>query len=277
MPFTNEVIGTNGVLIRNWLQSNNYVPGVSGWQITKAGAAEFNNGTFRGSIEVGSLTGQHFIVNNPSTGDVIDIYDSSNRLDFYISSIGKLVSQNAGSSPGLSLAIQGPTLSWDDSSVVLAAGPSIGIDSGNSGTQRSGLFMNSGVPYPLSSQLQLDLISDSGGHLYAMANQRGVFGSLIQNDGGAFNNGVNTLFHAGSYVGTTSDAFGDAVIAHGCSFTPKFCVFSTWDYASTAPIWWVTLWGNGMDATNFRVYIRGGNGNPPPSGTSFGLQAFFIG
>lgn len=277
MPFTNEVIGTNGVLIRNWLQSANYVAGVSGWQITKAGNAEFNNGTFRGSIEVGPNPGAHFVVNNPSTGDIIDVYDSANHLDFSINSSGQLLSQNAGSSPGLSLAIQGPTLGFNDSTVNLNAGPSIGIDSGNSGAQRSGLFLNSGVPFPLGSQLQLDLIADSAGKLYAMANQRGVFGSLIQNDGGAFNGGANTLFHSGSYVGTTSDAFGNAAIAHGCSFTPKFCVFSTWDYASTAPIWWVTLWANGMDATNFRVYIRAANGNPPAAGTSFGLHAFFIG
>lgn len=276
MPFTNEVIGTNGVLIRNWLQSANYVSGVSGWQITKAGNAEFNNGTFRGSIEVGPNPGAHFVVNNPSTGDIIDVYDSSNRLDFSIDSTGQIVSQNAGSSPGLSLAIQGPTLSFNDTNFNLNAGPGVGIDAGGS-PLRSGLFLTSGVPYPLGSQLQLDLIADSSSNLYAMINQRGVFGSVMQNDGGTFNGGANTLHHSGSYVGTTSDAFGNAAIAHGCSFTPRYCVFSTWDYASTAPIWWVTLWGNGMDATYFRVYIRQGNGNPPASGTSFGLQAFFIG
>lgn len=36
------------------LQSDNYDPGVEGWQITGDGNVEFNDGTFRGDIEVGN-------------------------------------------------------------------------------------------------------------------------------------------------------------------------------------------------------------------------------
>ena len=39
------------------IYSDNYVAGSAGWQITKAGAAEFNTGTFRGAVNVGAYTG----------------------------------------------------------------------------------------------------------------------------------------------------------------------------------------------------------------------------
>lgn len=53
MPFTSPVVA--GVqLVRNAIQSQNFVTGVSGWQISRNGNAEFNSGTFRGSLVIGS-------------------------------------------------------------------------------------------------------------------------------------------------------------------------------------------------------------------------------
>ena len=40
--------------IGNIIQSTNYVPGVSGWNINKTGVAEFYSGTFRGTVLVGT-------------------------------------------------------------------------------------------------------------------------------------------------------------------------------------------------------------------------------
>jgi len=270
MPFSNEVIGTNGALIRNWMKSENYVAGSSGWQIKKDGTAEFNNGTFRGSIEVGPNPGQHFIVNNTATGDVVDIYDSSNTLVAKIDKFGEIITTSGNDSA----LMFGNGYNFVD----FAAPPgSYGGMTGFSRNTGSQVIIDSGRKSGgLSSNIFFqDDVNGLGGVPRLLAQQRGMSqGSLMQTD--SFSNN-NSYFHGGSYVGTTSDAFGNAAIAHGCSFTPKFCVFSTWDYASTAPIWWVTLWASGMDATNFRVYIRNGSGNPPASGTSFGLQAFFIG
>jgi hypothetical protein len=43
--------------IGNVIQSSNYVAGSTGWKIDKAGNPEFNVGTFRGAVNVGSYTG----------------------------------------------------------------------------------------------------------------------------------------------------------------------------------------------------------------------------
>lgn len=88
MPFTNEVVGGNGVLIRNAMQSQNFVSGVSGWQITKSGNAEFNSGTFRGQITSGSNPGRHVIINDQSNGWPLEVYDSSNNLIYSINNFG---------------------------------------------------------------------------------------------------------------------------------------------------------------------------------------------
>ena len=48
------VAGT--VLIREDIESQNYVTGVSGWAIFANGDAEFNNGIFRGQLTAGSIT-----------------------------------------------------------------------------------------------------------------------------------------------------------------------------------------------------------------------------
>lgn len=51
MPFTNPIVGGR-VLIREAIQSPDYAPGVAGWTINRDGSAEFNNGVFRGDLEV---------------------------------------------------------------------------------------------------------------------------------------------------------------------------------------------------------------------------------
>lgn len=53
MPFTSPVVA--GVqLVRNAIQSQNFVTGISGWRISRNGDAEFNSGTFRGSLVIGT-------------------------------------------------------------------------------------------------------------------------------------------------------------------------------------------------------------------------------
>jgi hypothetical protein len=51
MAFNNPIIGSGGTLIRQNIKSDNYVPGVSGWQITRDGDAEFSGVVVRGLIE----------------------------------------------------------------------------------------------------------------------------------------------------------------------------------------------------------------------------------
>lgn len=61
MPFTSPVVA--GVqLVRNAIQSQNFVTGVAGWRIARDGSAEFNNGTFRGNVIVGPTSSAHVTI-----------------------------------------------------------------------------------------------------------------------------------------------------------------------------------------------------------------------
>ncbi|WP_424264507.1 phage tail tip fiber protein, partial [Cronobacter sakazakii] len=55
--------------IGNYIQSNNYVAGASGWLINKAGNAEFNAVTVRGTI---IATEGRFSMSGPGNNVVID-------------------------------------------------------------------------------------------------------------------------------------------------------------------------------------------------------------
>lgn len=58
MPFRNPVVG--GVqLVRNAIQSQNFITGVAGWRLSRNGDFEANAGVFRGDLLVGPVTGAH--------------------------------------------------------------------------------------------------------------------------------------------------------------------------------------------------------------------------
>lgn len=54
--FSNAILGGASTLIRQAIQSANYVAGSTGWRIAKDGTAEFNNATVRGSVSAGGGT-----------------------------------------------------------------------------------------------------------------------------------------------------------------------------------------------------------------------------
>lgn len=225
MPFNNDIAGGNGTLVRNWIQSANFVAGTTGWRISKDGSAEFNNGTFRGSIEVGPLTGQHFIVNNTVTTDVIDIYDSLNRLIYSLDKNGII---SCISEPGgQELQIVGNLLSFTNTVNPPNAPGNI---SGNISNTSAVMQMVSGkqTAGDTIAEIQLQSASSVGGpggpalvgFQRDIATGGGViFGSLIQSD--VINS--NNIFHVGSYSGTT-DASGHLIFAHGAGFTPQDAV-----------------------------------------------------
>lgn len=62
MPFANQILGGQNKLIRPAIQSPDYSPGVSGWQIRKDGSVEFNGGIFRGVLSASVFEGTDFIV-----------------------------------------------------------------------------------------------------------------------------------------------------------------------------------------------------------------------
>jgi hypothetical protein len=63
MSFSNPVTGGQGALIRPAIKSPNFVHNVSGWTINRDGSAEFNNGTFRGTVTASTFQGTDFVIN----------------------------------------------------------------------------------------------------------------------------------------------------------------------------------------------------------------------
>ncbi|MYS19166.1 hypothetical protein GA0115240_105817 [Streptomyces sp. DvalAA-14] len=75
------VAGT--VLVREQIQSQDYVAGVSGWCIFANGDAEFNNGTFRGFLIAAmlatGLTGRRIVINE-NNDQSMSLYDDDDKL-----------------------------------------------------------------------------------------------------------------------------------------------------------------------------------------------------
>lgn len=64
MSFNNAIVGANDTLVRNAIQSENFVTGVSGWRIEKTGDAEFNDVDVRGRVEIGPDNGPQVIIDS---------------------------------------------------------------------------------------------------------------------------------------------------------------------------------------------------------------------
>ena len=78
MGFSDPLATGVGTLIKKALQSLGFVSGSTGWQITRLGNAEFNSGTFRGTIVVGPASGQRIVID--STAGTITMYDSGGNV-----------------------------------------------------------------------------------------------------------------------------------------------------------------------------------------------------
>jgi hypothetical protein len=218
VPFSNPILGGD-FLVRPAMKSPNYVAGVSGWSINKDGTVEFNNGTFRGSISVGSPTGQHFVVNNSATGDVVDVYDSSNRLVMFIDATGTV---NTVLQPAVdSLEMQGNALTFYNQSTPPSSRASV---VGQSKSTGSHLIIDSGRGSASNDAVLwlLDALSSSDGKSYIRAQQKAtntqgpITGSVVQTD---TDNSSRNGLHVATYSITT-DAGGTSVFNHGAAFTP---------------------------------------------------------
>lgn len=219
MAFRNPLVG--GVtLIRAAIQSNPYVAGVSGWSINRDGTAEFNNGTFRGSLGVGTAPGARFIVNNPATGDILDVYNAANQLVTAIFFDGSIqVSNWSGVTHTQDFEINGGGNFFfsrtDTSETDILFTPSSGV-----GTQAEYdiTVFNNSLLTPVPYELRLLAGSDNGAlKPTALGLERGITGSLVQSD----QTSTNNLTHTAAYS-LVCNASGQFNQAHGCGFTPKF-------------------------------------------------------
>lgn len=274
MPFSNPIVGGENLVIPG-IQSPNFVSGVSGWRIARDGTVELNNGTFRGSLEAGSLTGQHFWVNNPATGDVIDVYDSTNTLILKVTGGGGLYAINPGT--GDAALVFGNGFLFEQPSSPPA---SFGGMTGVSNATASHVTIDSGrITGGASSNLALwDNINAPDGHATVFISQRGaaagagnVQGSVVQTD---FFSSKNQLVHMDSYSGTT-DASGFLFPAHNCKFTPTGCVI----VGSTSGGTFANLtWGvNGFSSTIMSVNFHVANTGAAYANQAISFYAIFWG
>lgn len=83
MAFSNPIIGSGDTLVRQAIQSENYVAGVSGWRITRDGDAEFNNVTVRGELFVQDADGSYVRIfdEDPGAGAVILVHPADTPAD----------------------------------------------------------------------------------------------------------------------------------------------------------------------------------------------------
>jgi len=261
MPFNNDIAGGNGSLVRNWLQSSNFVTGVSGWQIRKDGTAEFNNGTFRGSLQVGTAPGQRFIV-NPGNGDVLDVYDASNHLIANIDSQGQYTNyQFVAGSPlqHTQYGLQGLIYfsDVDSSDAIMEFTPSnAGQPSSQALWQIQVANNNPGVNFEVYT-LQVFAGSDNATHKPTMiGTERGISGSIVQSSGTSQSN----LLWSGDVTGTT-DASGNLVITHGAGFTPNRVFVQVHDTGNLGSTFGVATVVNGSaNSTTFQIHCVGFNG-----------------
>lgn len=70
MSFRNPILA-GATLVREAIQSANFVPGSSGWQIQADGGAEFNGATFRGTVVVQGDEAILFYSGTPAAGNLI--------------------------------------------------------------------------------------------------------------------------------------------------------------------------------------------------------------
>lgn len=247
-PQDDEIVGGTALRIPA-IQSPNYVAGSTGWIINGDGTAEFNSGTFRGSIEVGPVSGAHFIVNNSATGDVIDVYDSSNRLVFSIDADGNSTSYSPASLGDPYVRFHNGQQQFNNASGLTTtdpptiSAPTIAVG----GTQ---LEVFSGTPDGSGHASALQLFggtSSAGSEI--RATQRDVTGDVLQLD---TSNNDRQLIHLASYSGTTGGT-GHLVANHGCSFTPKGMIIT--QNGSPGPIANLTWGVVNLTSTQFDVFF----------------------
>lgn len=262
MPFNNSIAGGNGTLVRNQLQSENFVAGVSGWRISKNGNSEFNNGIFRGSLAIGTAPAQHAII-NPGNGDILDVYDAS----------GNLVAQIIGSGTYINYLFSGATavqhMRYQSTGMV-------GLSDGDSSLMAY-QFDPTGTALPNRPQLTITVANNAANHVYQLKMQagsdagpelptmtgteQGITGTVTQSSVV----GSNNLIFAGDFTGVT-DAAGKVVVTHGAGFTPSKVFVQVHD-TGTPTFGDVDVMNGSVNATTFQVFCTSFTGVTRASAT----------
>jgi hypothetical protein len=132
--FRHDIAGGQGNLIAGSFQSPNFVSGSTGWQVTQAGNAEFNDGVFRGTLDASVFELTNGIINSdgiflysatPASGNLIfSIASSAGTDDFGNSYIQGIVTYGASGSSFQITVVDGlPVIGMPPAGTTYAAGP----------------------------------------------------------------------------------------------------------------------------------------------------------
>jgi hypothetical protein len=245
-----------------------------------------NSGWTNDALEtllVGDIPGQHFIINNPATGDILDVYDSANRLVMKIDAAGALT------------AIDQPA-----QDTVVLAGNSIGFGSVTAPPPLQASIIGLSNTNGLGSSLQLDSGSSissafggdslitlcdlnfpgAGGSSAIKVDQRltntslGVEGTLVQTD--SFGTG-NNVMHAAVYSGTVAGGDGHWIFAHNCNFVPQVVELTPYAAGGGDGPGYVRMFTTAVDGTFCYTIWRDDGGGVTANGTTVGVHAVFYG
>lgn len=245
----NDPITGATVLRSPAIQSPGFVSGSTGWIIRIDGTAEFNTGIFRGSIEVGPNPGQHFIVNNPDTGDALDIYDAFNDLVLSIDDVGDIKLFDPASER--QLIESGGRLDFQtvDTGSVSHGRATIQYV-GSTGASDSSYLSVTTVNGAETVAYELRILPGSNDGTVkktALGDERGVVGSLVQSDQQSTNNLMHVL-----KATIATDGSGNFNQAHGASFTPNLrSIGNVASTGSTAMINFTSFTATNMLGTMF--------------------------
>lgn len=146
--FSNPVADAAGNLVRAVMKSINYVMGISGWQISRNGDAEFNDVTVRGELLVTDPDGSQVKIfdDNPGNGASIEMTPAT--LVGHTITAASLYTDNAPGQP--SLSISSPQLDASDTALlVLESGDtSLGEGSEISLHASKSIYLGNGLSVP---------------------------------------------------------------------------------------------------------------------------------
>lgn len=254
--FGNSVVaGTN--LVREAINSPNYVAGSAGWSVNKNGSAEFNNVTVRGDFEVVSPTGSHVDIHLNGNIAQIDIaggrnsdptvesfsYDGAIYADigdFGTSSYADLIIASPGYFPA------------NDASIVLTSQPYDG-----SGTSQIQMGNNSNPNPTALCRIWLDgnvynrYVTDAGNGLYVGT------GSSSNSAGALATETVvltipATTYYAGRAYRITVNGSVQTTLANQ---TPQFRIRKTNTAGTVIDTWRVPVISTNSHGTSWTTYF----------------------
>lgn len=105
LPQFRRLLSTVGIVARPGLiESNNFISGSTGWQLTAAGDFEANSGTFRGNLSGATITGGTFQTASGTSQRMV-ITGSDNTLRFYDTSNNQVIGIGTTAGSAITMAL----------------------------------------------------------------------------------------------------------------------------------------------------------------------------